>query len=208
MRPFVPVVLMLAALGSTVPLAAARIVHVAPPPPVPPIPEPPAPPVPQPSPAAAPSPWPDAVRTVGRGGGQLLKAAGRGIKKGLSSPDTARTGDSAGGSMTRGPDERTRITGQTGAQVITGPNGTTLIGGAPQDEGADAAKRGDEERRRGEGEGMRGTADGFRAQADELERVANLPGQLQAVRASNLGIAKGYRASADNLDKANKLNGG
>jgi hypothetical protein len=110
--------------------------------------------------------------------------------------------------MTRGSDGTTRITGQTGAQVITGPNGTTLIGGAPQGEGAAAAKRGDEERRRGEGEGMRGPASSFRAGADELERVANQPGQLQAARASNLGIASGFRVSAGNLDKANKLTGG
>jgi beta-lactamase regulating signal transducer with metallopeptidase domain len=224
MRPFVPALLLLAALGSTVPLAAARIVHVAPPPPAPPppIPEPPAPPVPQPPPAAAesseaagrydprpaPSPWSDAVRTVGRGGSQLLKAAGRGIKKGFSSPDTARTVGGTGGSMTRGPDGPTRITGQTGAQVITGPNGTTLIAGSPQGEGAAAAKRDDEGRRRGEGEGMRGPASSFRAGADELERVANQPGQLQAVRESNLGIARGFRASADNLDKANRLTDG
>jgi len=55
---------------------------------------------------------------------------------------------------------------------------------------------------------MRGTAVGFRARAEELERIADLPGQSSAVRASNLAIAKGFRASAEDLDnKADKLSG-
>jgi beta-lactamase regulating signal transducer with metallopeptidase domain len=235
MRPLVPVLLLLAALGSTVPLAAARIVHVAPPPPppppvpLPPIPVPPLPPVPpqaslseaaaRSDPRLARSSWTGTIKNAGRAGGQLLKAVGSGIKKGFSSPDTAPTVGNTGASGTRGPDGTTRIIGRTGAQVITGPNGTTLIGGSPQDDGAAEAKRqqegvaaaikrGAEEQRRGRGEGMRGTATGFRARAEELERVANLPGQSRAIRESNLGIAKGFRASADDLDnKANKLNG-
>ena len=236
MRPLVPVLLLVAALGTAVPLAAAHIVRIAPAPPapLPPIPEPPAPPVPEPSPAAtipqqaaaesdqrpAPSAWPDAVRAVGRTGGQLLKAAGKGLKNGFSTPATPRTAGSTGVSVTRRPDGTTRIIGQAGAQVIAGPNGITLVGGSPQDEGAAerkrwqeegaaAAKRGEEEQRGGRVEGMRGTAVGFRARAEELERVANLPGQSPAVRASNLGVAKGLRASADDLDnKADKLTDG
>jgi beta-lactamase regulating signal transducer with metallopeptidase domain len=204
MRPLVPVLLLVAALGSAVPLAAAHIVRIAPAPPapLPPIPEPPAPPVPPPSAAAAPSAWPDAVRSVGHAGGRMLKRLGHGIKGGSS----ARFASPA--------------TGGTDGRVTGAPDAPAAIDGSPQDataaavkreqeEGAAAAKRGAEEQRRGLGEGMRGTAVGFRARAEELERTANLPGQSSAVRASNLAIAKGFRASADDLDnKADKLTGG
>jgi len=223
MRPLVPAMLIVAALGTAVPLAAAHIVRIAPVPLLP-APEPPAPPVREPSPTAttshpAPSTWPEAARAVGRAGGQLLKAAGQGIKRGFSSPGNSQAAGSTGASVARSPDGTMRIIGQTGAQVIAGPNGMTLIGAPPQDEGAAerkrwqeegaaAAKRGQEEQRRGRGEGMRGTATGFRARAEELERVANLPGQSLAVREGNLGVAKGLRASADDLDnKADQLSG-
>jgi beta-lactamase regulating signal transducer with metallopeptidase domain len=233
MRPLVPALLLVAALGSAVPIAAAHIVRIppVPPAPLPSIPEQPAPPVPAP-PSTSTTPrrataefdrgstaWPDAARSVGRAGGQLLKAAGEGIKKGFSSPDSTQAAGSTGASVTRDPDGTTRIIGRTGAQVIASPNGMTLIGGPPQDEGAAErkrwqeegaadAKRGQEEQRHGRGEGMRGTAAGFRAQAEELERVANLPGQSSAVRASNLAIAKGFRGSAEDLDnKADTLSG-
>lgn len=203
MRPLVPALLLVAALGTAVPLAAAHIVRIAPARPAPPssIPEPPAPPVPPSSAAAAPSTWSDAMRSAGHAGGRMLKGLGSGIKGGAS----------------------TRLvppaTGGTDGQVIGVPDAPAVIDGSPQDaaaaaakreeeEGAAAAKRGAEEQRSGLGEGMRGTAVGFRARAEELERVANLPGQSSAVRASNLAIAKGFRGSADDLDnKADKLSG-
>jgi beta-lactamase regulating signal transducer with metallopeptidase domain len=203
MRPLMPALLLVVALGTAVPLAAAHIVRIAPAPPAPqpPIPEPPAPPVPPSAVAAAPSAWSDAVRSTGRAGGRMLKRLGSAIK----GDSTARFASAA--------------TGGTDGQVIGVPNASAVIDGSPQDTeaaaakreeegGAAAAKRGAEEQRRGLGEGMRGTAVGFRARAEELERVAHLPGQSSAVRASNLAIAKGFRASADDLDnKADTLNG-
>jgi len=203
MRPLVPALLLVAALGAAVPLAAAHIVRVAPAPPapLPPIPEPPAPPVPPSSAAAVPSAWPDAMRSAGHAGGRMLKRLGSGIK-GSSIKRFASPG-----------------TGGTDSQVIGVQDVPATIDGSPQDaaaaaakrekeEGAAAAKRGAEEQRRGLGEGMRGTAVGFRARAEELERIADLPGQSSAVRASNLAIAKGFRASAEDLDnKADKLSG-
>jgi beta-lactamase regulating signal transducer with metallopeptidase domain len=203
MRPLMPALLLVVALSTAVPLAAAHIVRIAPAPPAPqpPIPEPPAPPVPPSAAAAAPSAWPDAVRSTGRAGGRMSKRLGSGIK----GSSTARFALAA--------------TGGTDRQVAGVPDARAVIDGSPQDAeaaaakreeegGAAAAKRGAEEQRRGLGEGMRGTAVGFRARAEELERVANLPGQSSAVRASNLAIAKGFRASADDLDnKADKLSG-
>jgi len=204
MRPLAPALLLAVALGTAVPLAAAHIVRIAPAPPAPPppIPEPPAPPVPpSAAAAAAPSAWPDAVRSTGHAGGRMLKRLGSGIK-GSSTARFAMAG-----------------TGGTDRQVAGVPVARAVIDGSPQDAeaaaakreeegGAAAAKRGAEDQRRGLGEGMRGTAVGFRARAEELERVANLPGQSSAVRASNLAIAKGFRASADDLDdKADTLNG-
>lgn len=203
MRPLMPALLLVVALSTAVPLAAAHIVRIAPAPPAPqpPIPEPPAPPVPPSAAAAAPSAWPDAVRSTGQAGGRMLKRLGSGIK----GSSTARFALAA--------------TGGTDRQVADVPDARAVIDGSPQDAeaaaakreeegGAAAAKRGAEEQRRGLGEGMRGTAVGFRARAEELERVANLPGQSSAVRASNLAIAKGFRASADDLDdKADTLNG-
>jgi beta-lactamase regulating signal transducer with metallopeptidase domain len=200
MRPLMPALLLVVALSTTVPLAAAHIVRIAPAPPAPqpPIPEPPAPPVPPSAAAATPSTWPDAVRSTGHAGGRMLKRLGSGIKGG----STARFASVA--------------TGGTDGQVTGMPD---VIDGSPRDAeaaaakreeegGAAAAKRGAEDQRRGLGEGMRGTAVGFRARAEELERVANLPGQSSAVRASNLAIAKGFRGSADDLDnKADKLSG-
>jgi beta-lactamase regulating signal transducer with metallopeptidase domain len=233
MRPLVPAMLLVAALGTAVPLAAARIVRVAPAAsaPLPPIPEPPAPPVPQQpqasseaaakfDPRSAPSAWPDAVRTVGRAGGQMLKALGGGIKKGFSSPDSARTVGSTGASVTRSPDGTIRIIDQTGAQVIAGPNGMTLIGGAPQDddaaaakrereEGAAEARRGAEEARKGKIDGMRGAADGFRSSAEELEGEANNPGQTPSTREALLSNARNFRARAATIDEqVKKLTGG
>jgi beta-lactamase regulating signal transducer with metallopeptidase domain len=203
MRPLVPALLLVAALGSAVPLAAARIVRAsaAPQTSLPPIPEPPAPPVPPSSAAATPSAWPDAVRSAGHAGGRMLKRLGSGIKGGSS----ARFASPA--------------TGGTDDQVSGVRDAPAMIDGSPQDaaaaavkrekvEAAAAAKRGAEEQRRGLGEGMRGTAVGFRARAEELERTANLPGQSSVVRASNLAIAKEFRASADDLDNnADKLSG-
>lgn len=203
MRPLVPALLLVVALGTAVPLAAAHIVRIAPAPPAsrPPIPEPPAPPVPPSSAAAVPSAWPEAVRSAGHAGGRMLKRLGSEIKGG-STPQLASP-----------------ATGSTDGRVIGVPEAPAAIDGLPQDAaaaaakreeegGAAAAKRGREEQRSGLGEGMRGTAVGFRARAEELERVANLPGQSSAVRASNLAIAKGFRASADDLDnKADTLNG-
>lgn len=204
MRPLVPALLLVAALGTAVPLAAARIVRAAAAPKtlLPPSPEPPAPPA-APSPAAATrSAWPNAVRSAGNAGGRMLKRLGSGIKGGASVRFASP------------------VTGDTDGQPAVVPDAQATIDASAQnavaaevkrekEEGAAAARRGREEQRHGLGEGMRGTAVGFRARAEELERVANLPGQSSAVRESNLAIAKGFRASADDLDnKADKLTGG
>jgi len=211
MRPLVPALLIVAALGTAVPLAAAHIVRVAPPP-LPSSPEPSAPRVAAPSPAAtasrpAPSTWPDAARAVGRAGGRLLKAAGQGIKRGFSSPGSSQAG-STGGSVTHSPDGTTRIIGQTGAQVITGPNGATLIGGKAEDEGAAEARRGEQEARQGTIEGLRGSAVAYRSNADEMERQAGGPGVPTDVRDSLITQARNSRVLAKNLEEqANKLSG-
>lgn len=199
-RPLVPALLLVAALGSAVPLAAARIVRATA---VPlallaPIPEPPTPPVPPPSAAATPSAWPDAVRSAGHAGGRMLKRLGSGIKGG----STARFASLAT-SGTDGQVSEVRATIDGSPQ-----NAEAAAVKRQKEEGAAAARRGREEQRSGLGESMRGTAVGFRARAEELERIADLPGQSSAVRASNLAIAKGFRASADDLDdKADKLSG-
>lgn len=102
----------------------------------------------------------------------------------------------------------TRAVGQTGAVVEIGPNGTTPMGGAPEDSPEVQARHGQEEARRGAAEGLRGAAVDLRAQADELERVANEPNQLRGIRQGNLKAARDLRSSADKLEKeANKLTG-
>jgi beta-lactamase regulating signal transducer with metallopeptidase domain len=212
MRPLVPAMLIVAALGTAVPLAAAHIVRIAPVP-LSPAPEPPAPPVREPSPTAttphpAPSTWPEAARAVGRAGGQLLKATGQGIKRGFSAPGNSQAVGSTGASMARSANGTMRIIGQTGAQVIAGPNGTTLIGGKAEDEGAAEARRGEEEARQGTIEGLRGSALGYRSGADEMEREASKPGMPTDVRDTLMAQARNSRALAKNLEEqANKLSG-
>ena len=204
MGPLVPALLLAGALGTAVPLAAARIVRAAAAPKtlLPLAPQAPTPPVPPSLAAATHSLWPNAMRSAGDAAGRMLKRLGSGIKGGsavtVASPDAG------------GPDDQ-RTAARDAPATIDGSTQDALAAEVKREkeEGAAAAKQGREEQRHGLGEGMRGTAVGFRARAEELERVANLPGQSSAVRESNLAIAKGFRASADDLDnKADKLTGG
>lgn len=134
-----------------------------------------------------------------------MKAAGQGIKRGFSSPGSSQAG-STGGSVTHSPDRTTRIIGQTGAQVIAGPNGMTLIGGKAEDEGAAEARRGEEEARQGTIEGLRGSAVAYRSNADEMERQASGSGMPIDVRDSLMAQARNFRVLAKNLEEqANKL---
>lgn len=204
MRPLVPALLLAAALGTAMPLAAARIVRAAATPRtlLPFAPEAPTPPVPPSLTTATPSAWPNVMRSAGNVGGRMLKRLGSGIKGGSS----ARFASSARG----GPDGQRAVVLDTPATIdSSGQDAMAAEVKREKEEGAAAARRGREEQRHGLGEGMRGTAVGFRARAEELERVANLPGQSSAARESNLAVAKGLRASADDLDnKADKLTGG
>ena len=222
MRPLVPAALLLALLGVAGPLAAARIVRavaIAPLPPAPDAPLPPPPPVPDPQRSAGADPaassWSAAVKTAGRSAGSALKSLGGGLKATLAMPHPVPSGipDPRPAAVARPVVEvspaATRIIGRTGAQVIRGPDGISLIGGGPEDDGAAEARRGAEAARKGRIEGMRGAADGFRSSAEELEREANDPGQEPGTREALLSNARNLRARAATIDEqVKKLTGG
>ena len=213
-RPVVPAFLLLALLGSAGPLAAARIVRAEA---ATQLPLTQLTPHPRSSPNAEPSasPWSVAVKTAGRSTGSALKSLGGGLKATLSSrrstpnavPDPRPT--AAATPIVEASRAGMRIIGQTGAQVISGPDGVALIGGRPEDEGAAEARRGAEEARKGKIDGMRGAADGFRSSAEELEREAQDPGRSPDTRRALLSNARNLRARAATLDEQVKtLTGG
>lgn len=213
-RPLVPAILLLALLGAAGPLAAARIVRAEA---VTQLPLTRLAPTPRSSANADPAarPWTAAVKIAGRTAGSALKSLGGGIKATLSSPrpmpSAAPDPRPAAAAAPVVETSRTgmRIIGQTGAQVISGPDGIALIGGRPEDEGAAEARRGAEEARKGKIDGMRGAADGFRSSAEELEREANDPGQSPDTHRALLSNARNLRARASTLDEQVKtLTGG
>ena len=222
MRPLVPAILLVASLGVAGPLAAARIVRAVPVPAAalpsaPDAPLAPPPPVPDPQPSAGGEPaapsWPGVVKAAGHSAGAALKSLNGGLKAALSVPHAtpAAAGNARPGPMPKSvvSPVATRLVGRTGAQVITGPDGTTLIGGKPEDEGAAEARRGEAEARQGRIDGLRGSADGLRSSAEDVERQAADPETPADTRAGLVKLARNLRAQAAELDEqATKLTGG
>ncbi len=198
-RPLVPALLLLVALGVSGPLAAARIVSAPPVPaaplplaPLPPAPEPPAPPAPgQPTAAesSAPQPkafaaetqqssassssWPGAVRATGKSAGAMLKSLGAGIKATLSTPRAPSSGAARDPrSVTAGAPV---VAVSPTAMRIVGRNGAQVLGG-PNGISLVGGQPEDEEaadKRQGEEEARKGQIDGLRGSADGLRSSAD-----------------------------------
>jgi len=208
MRPLVPAILLLAALGAAGPLAAARIVRARPLP-VAPVPLAPAAPIAPvaPQPMVRTMTSPNVVQRVGHAAGALLKSLNAGLRASPSRPAMASPGVAK--SVAAPSPTALHIVGHNGAEVTAGPNGVTLIGAAPEEQGAAERQRGEQEARQGKIDGMRGAAVGLRAGAEEAERVAADPGTPPDVRVQQVIRARNLRAQAGAFeDQANKLTSG
>jgi hypothetical protein len=106
-----------------------------------------------------------------------------------------------------------RIVGRTGAQVVTGPNGITILAAPaaplPSPGPTLGRQRATEDDREDAVEGLRESAADLREQAADLERSAAEPDEPKAAREAYLKNANDLRRSAEKLEaEANRLTGG